>query len=149
MPVVYGYFLKRCGGDHDLAVDLAQDSFLSALRTVRRSGEPIAAPMPWIVTIARRRFVDYVRRSNVRRRHAPRPQAIAVEAATTASEVRIISALSGLSPTQRLAVTLYHVDGLPVATVAATIGKSVRATESLLARGRSALRRAFEEAQDV
>jgi RNA polymerase sigma-70 factor (ECF subfamily) len=44
---------------------------------------------------------------------------------------------------------LRYVDDLSVAEVARLLGKSVRATESLLARARTALRAAYEEQCDA
>ncbi|HEY6627626.1 MAG TPA: RNA polymerase sigma factor, partial [Acidimicrobiia bacterium] len=59
LPVVYGYFFKRVGGSA-VAADLTQETFVSAVRTLRR-GANVEAPMPWVVSIARRRLVDHFR----------------------------------------------------------------------------------------
>lgn len=52
--------------------------------------------------------------------------------------------LAKLAPMHRAVLTLRYLDDLPVGDVAASIGKSVRATESLLARARRAFREAYE-----
>ena len=44
-----------------------------------------------------------------------------------------------------MALTLRYLDGLPVPEVAAHLGRSVHATETLLVRARAALRRVYEE----
>jgi RNA polymerase sigma-70 factor (ECF subfamily) len=49
-----------------------------------------------------------------------------------------------LNPSQRAALLLRYYDGLPVAEVAAMMGRSMTATESLLARARAAFRRIHE-----
>jgi RNA polymerase sigma-70 factor, ECF subfamily len=46
---------------------------------------------------------------------------------------------------QRAALTLRYLDGLPVAEVAACLGRSVHATETLLVRARAALRQVYRE----
>jgi RNA polymerase sigma-70 factor (ECF subfamily) len=46
---------------------------------------------------------------------------------------------------QRAALTLRYLDGLPVAEVATHLGRSLRATETLLVRARAALRRVYQE----
>jgi RNA polymerase sigma-70 factor (ECF subfamily) len=51
------------------------------------------------------------------------------------------AALARLSGTQRAALTLRYLDGLPVVDVAAQLGRTVHATETLLVRSRIALRR--------
>jgi RNA polymerase sigma-70 factor (ECF subfamily) len=52
--------------------------------------------------------------------------------------------LIGVAP-QRAALTLRYLDGLPVADVAAHLGRSLHATETLLARSRAALRTVYRE----
>ena len=53
--------------------------------------------------------------------------------------------LRSLSAPQRAALTLRYLDGLPVADVAAHLGRSLHATETLLARSRAALRTVYRE----
>jgi DNA-directed RNA polymerase specialized sigma24 family protein len=48
-----------------------------------------------------------------------------------------------------LVLILRYVDDLAVAAVAKEIGKSVRATEPMLARARAALSAAYDEVPDV
>jgi RNA polymerase sigma-70 factor (ECF subfamily) len=50
---------------------------------------------------------------------------------------------------QRAALVLRHLDGYSVPEVAAALGRSVEATESLLARGRRHFRRAYTGADDA
>lgn len=145
LPVVYGYFLNRCGGRVDVAQDLTQETFMSAVRSMQQ-GEPIAAPLPWIVSIARRRLVDHYRRqSRERGPRTPDERRNPSVETTTAAEARVIAALDSVSPTHRAAIVLRYVDDLPVREVAEVLGKSERATESLLVRARHALLDAYDE----
>jgi len=57
------------------------------------------------------------------------------------------AALSRLPAQQRAALVLRYLDGLPVAEVAAHLGRSLHATETLLARSRAALRRVYREGE--
>jgi len=52
--------------------------------------------------------------------------------------------MARLNPSQRSALVLRYYDGLPVAQVAEIIGRSVAATENLLARSRRAFRALYE-----
>jgi RNA polymerase sigma-70 factor (ECF subfamily) len=63
------------------------------------------------------------------------------------SEERTLRALDAVPAAQRAALALHYLDCLPVEQVARELGKSVHATESLLARGRSSFRRYYLEAQ--
>lgn len=151
LPVVYGYFLRRCGGRKHVAEDLTQETFLSAIRSLDRSPE-IDAPLPWLVSIARRRLVDYYRRQRRRRERGPsllyHDNLLSDESSslTTLVEARLITALDGVPKDQRLALILRYVDGLPVAEVARLLDRSQSATESLIRRGRKSLQEAYEEA---
>jgi RNA polymerase sigma factor (sigma-70 family) len=63
LPTVYGYFMRRVGGDVPLAEDLTQEAFLSAVRSLPATVE---SPEAWMVTVARRRFVDHLRPEGAR-----------------------------------------------------------------------------------
>lgn len=148
LPTVYGYLLRRCGGRRDVAQDLTQETFLSAVRELR-SGVIVRAPLSWLMTIARRRLVDHYRRQQVRRRvDLPvEPGSIPGWGATRA-EARLVSAMETMPTDQRVALVLRYVDDLSVADVAALIGRTVAATESLLARARRSLAERYEEVSD-
>ena len=65
-----------------------------------------------------------------------------------ATHQRAVAALAAVASAQREVLVLRYLDGLPVAEVAAAVGRSVAAVESLLARGRASFRRAYAEAGD-
>jgi RNA polymerase sigma-70 factor (ECF subfamily) len=148
LPVVYGYFFRRVGGSVELAADLTQETFVTAVRTLQR-GSSVEAPLPWVVSIARRRLVDHIRSKpgSAPTEHRSLPKR--PDETTSSSEARLIAALESLSTTHRLALILRYVDDLPVADVAKEIGKSVRATESILTRARTALGAAYDGMPDV
>ena len=147
LPEVYGFVLARCG-DPALAEDLTADTFMSAVSAVRSGAiDPITTG--WLVVVARRRLVDHWRRQEVEQRHLHLLPDVGDDVADPWSDDldpgNARTALAGLPPQHRAVLTLKYVDGLPVAEVAALMGRSVHATEGLLQRGRAALRRAYEE----
>lgn len=146
LPAVYGYFFNRCGGRRDVAADLTQETFTTALVSLT-NGAVVDAPLPWIVTVARRRLVDHIRRRE------PEPTRGVTEHAdevwvgpgwTSDTEVRLVEALGRLDDDHRLVLALRYVDDLSVGEVAELMERSVRATESLLVRARAALTEHFE-----
>lgn len=141
LPRVYGYLVLRCGSV-TVAEDLAQETFVAAVVQLRK-GTIVDAPMPWIFGIARHKLIDHYRRVERRGTEA----AIADELASPVddSDGRAFDALSVVPPMQRLALFLRHVDGLSVPEIADSLGRSVEAVESLLARGRVGFRRAYLE----
>jgi RNA polymerase sigma-70 factor (ECF subfamily) len=151
MPRVYSYFLHRCGGGRFTAEELTQETFLAAVAELKRGAE-VDSPIAWVFGIARHKLLDHYRREErdaarfVAPRDAVDPVASSVE---NDARQRALAALRSVPPTQRVALVLRHLDGYSVPEVAAALGRSVEATESLLARGRRHFRRAYTGADDA
>lgn len=142
LPRIYGYFLHRCGGGASTAEELTQETFVAAVTELRK-GRHVDAPLPWLYGIARHKLLDHYRREG-RRREAPGPvDDVAVEVGDERS--RVLVALGALPETQRAALVLRHLEGLSVPELAAVLGRSIEAAESLLARGRVQFKRAYLE----
>jgi RNA polymerase sigma-70 factor (ECF subfamily) len=123
------------------AEDAAQQTFLSAYRALLAGQEP-RDPSAWLGTIARNEC-----RSRARARHAE-PLTLVQEPAGDElhrdvgrrEEIQALcAALTELPPQQRDAVVLREFYGLSYAEVAAALGLSGAAVESLLFRGRKRL----------
>ncbi len=150
LPVVYGYLLSRCGSA-SLAEDLAAETFMAAVSAARQPGAP-EITVAWLVGVARHKLADHWRRSA----REERSQAVAVQPGDAVDDPwdewldaeAAYAALRRLPPYQRAALTLRYLDGLPVADVAAHLGRSVRATETLLVRSRAALRLVYQGADE-
>jgi RNA polymerase sigma-70 factor (ECF subfamily) len=145
LPHVYGYLLPRCGSVA-LAEDIAAETFVAAVHGLERGAAPVPT-VPWLIGIARHKLVDHWRRSEREQRsltptvgdeaHDPWPEVTRVDA--------VHAVLARLSAAHRAALVLRYVDGLSVAEVAQCVGRSLHATETLLVRARSALRRIYLE----
>lgn len=148
MPRVYAYLLSRTAGDGALAEELTQQVFVDALAALPRY-EGSAESVTWLITIAQRRLVDHWRRlGRVQRRHealslARRNEDLTAWQATESGSL-VRDSLDSLPGDQRIALILFHVDGLPVRAIARLMRRSEGATESLLRRARVGLRREFE-----
>ena len=149
LPQVYGYLLPRCGSAA-VAEDLTAETFMAAVAATRQRGGP-EVTVAWLVGVARHKLVDHWRRAARERR--------SLAEAGQAGEVvddpwtdwldadAAHAALSRLPAQQRAALMLRYLDGLPVAEVAGHLGRSLHATETLLARSRAALRRVYREGE--
>lgn len=154
LPQVYGFLLRRCG--EDVAEDLTQEVYVDLARRARRGDDLAGLTTGWLISVAKSRLIDHLRAEQRRERKlslawsaaGPEEREGVVEAvgenraALGASTER---ALAALSTAERCALVLHHLDGMSVTEVAASVGRSVRATESLLARARRKFRAAFEE----
>ena len=150
LPHVYGYLLPRCGSV-SLAEDLTAETFTAAVAATRKPDGP-ELTVAWLVGVARHKLVDHWRRSE-------REERTAVLAAQPGDALddpwddwldtdAAHAALRRLNAYQRAALTLRYLDGLPVADVAAHLGRTLAATETLLARARAALRGVYKEERD-
>ena len=152
MPAIYRYFFQRCGWQSSTAEDLTQETFLAAAAEIR-SRRDVRQPDRWIYGIARHRLIDHFRRREREQRRlelaweAERVSEQEIEGLELSRE-RALAALEAVPTSQRAALTLRYLDGLAVPEVASAIGRSVRATESLLVRGRESFRRKYLEAPD-
>jgi RNA polymerase sigma-70 factor (ECF subfamily) len=150
VPHVYGYLVRRVG-DRSVAEDLTSETFMAGVAAWRRGSAELSTG--WFVTVARNKLVDHWRR----REREERSLRMVQDASDDRVEpwdaqldaVVAHDVLATLAPQQRLALTLRYLDGLPVVQVAATLGRTLHATEALLVRSRAAFRRAYEEGADA
>jgi RNA polymerase sigma-70 factor (ECF subfamily) len=151
LPSVYGYALCRCG-TQAAAEDVTQQVFMAAVVEIG-GGRVVERPLSWIRGIARHKVLDHHRRQQ----REERVLRVVWEASPVDDELmfwdddtsaeRALAALASLPASQRAAIVLRHVDGLSVSEVAAQIGRSVRATESLLVRGRENFKGLYADAR--
>ena len=147
LPRVYRYLAARCAGDEALAEELTQQTFVEAIRQ-RHRFDGRSDVVTWMCAIGRNKLLDHFRRRgrDVKRQErliSDLPQA--TDAPWRAAETReaVEMAMAQIPTDQRLALLFRYLDGLSVREVAGAMGRSEKATESLLARGREGFRRAF------
>ncbi len=145
---LFRFVHRRCGADDALAEDICQEVFLGAARRVSDGG---VAPGPgWLFETARSRLIDHWRRQSARERQFRllRGGASVVAREFTddfASGDRLASALATMPANYQAGLVLKYLDGHSTAEVAEIIGRTAKATESMLARARHALRDAYAE----
>ena len=147
LPTVYGYLLRLAGGDRGLAEDLTQDTWLALVQSLRR-GRAECADVRWLLAVARNRYIDHVRRVERGRRKLALivgDRSVTHEPDVPPSRAQVLADVEGLEPHQRMVLMMRYVDGLGVPEIAGVIGRSVTATNSLLARARHKLREIREQ----
>ena len=143
--------------DPAAAEDLAAETWLHVVRGLRRFDGDELAWRAWVLTIARRRGVDDVRRK-VRHPTSPLPwphgdddgRAVADDTADvvlgTLDTRAALALVATLPPLQAEVIVLRVVAGLPVDTVAEIVGRSPGAVRVAAHRGLRALGRRLAEA---
>ncbi|MGC0405977.1 RNA polymerase sigma-70 factor (ECF subfamily) [Streptomyces sp. SAI-126] len=117
--------LVRFLGDIDLAEEAVQDAFTTAVRRWPETGVP-PSPAGWIITTARNRAIDRLRRESTRRaRHAEAallhaPDAPPEEGPVRDERLRLVFTCChpALAPQARVALTLRLLGGLTTAQIA-------------------------------
>lgn len=151
---VFAYLRARCGG-RAVAEDLTADTFLAAVGQIRRGGVE-EVTVAWLIGIARHKLVDEWRR-DARRPRSERldDDGAAENLAGPGDDVwdaiidqhLVGDVMAELGPHHRSALALRYFDGLPVPEVAAHLGRTVEATETLLVRARRRFRTAYDRQQ--
>lgn len=144
---VYHYLRGRCGSIA-LTEELTSATFVQAASFLTRHPETQIST-GWLITIARNRLVDHWRRQAVVDRSLRLLEGGHVDSTepwtAVLDQTRAADVMSTLAPQFRTALTLRYLDDLSVPECAEILDKSVRATESLLARARSSFRTTYEE----
>jgi RNA polymerase sigma-70 factor (ECF subfamily) len=148
---VFSFVLRRCG-DRALAEDLTSDVFLRAVRETKRTHSTVTPA--WLTTVARNRLVDHWRATAREQRRMelawsnPEADEWADDGAPLESAV-VNLVMQALPADYQAVLSLRYLDDMAVPAVAEVLGRSVHATESLLARARRAFRTNYVEQCDV
>jgi len=152
--LLFAFISARMGGAREEVEEVWQETWLAALRAIG-SYEGRSRFSTWLAAIARNKIADRIRR---RERDADPfsvvpPEALAAVAdgrplpeevaACDATRAHVIETLAALPEDYRAALVARYADGRGVEDVAAILGRTYKATESLLARAREAFRAAF------
>jgi RNA polymerase sigma-70 factor (ECF subfamily) len=149
---VYGYVLGHVSGQRELAEEITQQTFTDAIRGYR-GFDGRSDSVTWLCSIARHKLADHWRRleRDERRRlrliSGPADDRDTGMWQTADQRDRVMSALERLPATQRAALLLHYVDGMSVREIGKELGKSEKAIESILSRGRAGFRNVY--GQDI
>ena len=139
----------RTTGEHALAEDIGQETFLRVWRSAKRY-KPTAQFTTWLYRIVVNLCLDAFKRRKPVTGDVPdgadtgaAQQGTAVEERERATAVQ--QAIAALPDRQRVAVVLHRFSGLTVRSIAETTGWSESAVESLLVRAYAALRQSLRE----
>jgi RNA polymerase sigma-70 factor (ECF subfamily) len=149
--LVFAFIYHQLNGARSDAEEVWQDTFVAAVRAMPgyRGQSRLSS---WLCGIARRKVADHWRRHNGAggRALAVPPENLAelMDRGPLADELlsqnatraRVVAALAELPADYREALVARYADGCPVEEVARRLGRSYKATESLLSRAKAALR---------
>ena len=150
---VYGFVFHLVGGNRAVAEDLSQETWLEAVDGIDQCDATRGSFRNWLFGIARKRVALYYRRRMPVGNAAPQgalfeqtaeladtsilPENV-LEQVERTSVVR--AAMLALPDDYRKALIWKYTDGLSVDTIAARMGRTAKAVESLLSRARHEMR---------
>jgi RNA polymerase sigma-70 factor, ECF subfamily len=151
VSVSFTFIAHLVGGDRELAEELHQETWLTAMSAIEQFAPGRGEFRGWLFGIAKKRVAMHCRRANGRAEHLTeegRDQAAATEGELLPLDVvegversdAVRAALSELDADARQILVNKYVDSLSVAEIAERIGKSPKAVESMLTRARGRLR---------
>lgn len=135
----------RCAGLRSLADDILQETWLTAVRSLRRFDPHAGSFDAWLRGIASNVIRNHLR-SRRRSKQVPLTEDRAARDDGRAIEraEQIARTLDALPDHYEAILRAKYLDGSSVAEIAATRGESEKAIESLLTRARAAFRQEFD-----
>jgi RNA polymerase sigma-70 factor, ECF subfamily len=154
---LFAFICHHMSSNRQETEEIWQETWLAALHSLAGfKGE--SRLFSWLCGIARHKMADYFRRRNRQPillfadvepqalsallAHEPLPEEAALRKAVS---IRLVEVLGELPAEYRLALTARYGDERSTGEVAEVLGKSYKATESLLSRARVAFRRLIEQ----
>jgi RNA polymerase sigma-70 factor, ECF subfamily len=144
---LYAYLLWRCAGLRDRADEIAQETWLTAVRRLS-SFDPTAGSFAgWLRGIAANLLRNHFRRDTRRHGRRGEPERTAdsadVEMQRREQAEAIARALARLPEHYESVLRAKYLDGQSMADIAQFRSESIKAVESLLTRARDAFRAAY------
>jgi len=151
---LFAFILHHLDGSRPDAEDVWQDTLLAVVRSLP-AYQGQSRLFTWMCGIAHHKIADHCRRRGYRTEPfslidpediarimdtSPLPEELVAQKGTRA---QVVSALERLPSDYRLALVARYADEQGVEDVARLLGRSYKATESLLARARQAFQAAF------
>lgn len=150
---LFGFVVRRCDGDRDLAEDVTQDTWLRAVRAWRDDGVP-ERPLAWLCTVAARLVANHRRRKAMESLDDRASDALPAPDPTAERDRMnrrslIERALTRLPALQMRLLEAFHFERRPMAEIANTFGLTERGVEGRLRRARRRLRQIIESDPDT
>ncbi len=143
---VYRWALRYTAGDGALAEDVVQEVFIALLGHVDRLADDDDLAR-WLYRVTANRCLSILRRRQVRQaflralRLAPPPRTeLEPRLAARETLARVFETMNALPPTERVAFTMLHVDGLRQTDIANALGFSKGYVSKLIQRATDRIR---------
>jgi RNA polymerase sigma-70 factor, ECF subfamily len=141
------YVLWRCGSLRDLADDVLQETWLTAVKRIRHFDPSVGPFQAWLCGIAGNVLRNQLR---TRRRKTDRQNSLPIDlgkadplSTDRDRAERVAEALAALPERSERVLRMKYLDRMSVAEIATDCGETEKAIESLLSRARAAFREVY------
>lgn len=150
--LLFAYLLRRLDNDRDVAIDIWQETWLVAVEKISDFKSDCTV-FTWLCAIANNKISDYFRLKEKHRKFDTVMKLTIdidydeVDVVNEDVQETVIKVLADLSDEHRYLLMARYFENKSVDEISLQIGKSYKATESLLTRSRNAFRKKFKQNQ--
>jgi RNA polymerase sigma-70 factor, ECF subfamily len=150
--LLFAYLLRRLDNDRDVATDIWQETWLVAVEKISDFKSDCTV-FTWLCAIANNKISDYFRLQEKHRKFDTEMKLTIdidydeVDVVNEDVQETVIKVLADLSDEHRYLLMARYFENKSVDEISLQIGKSYKATESLLTRSRNAFRKKFKQNQ--
>jgi RNA polymerase sigma-70 factor (ECF subfamily) len=144
---VYNLLLSRCLGNRDIAMDVVQDTFLTAIKSFHKVKSP-GHLEAWLITIAKNKLVDHFRKAGRDKKYIEKLAEKESEPADVLEELHekeqvslLYMAMEKIKPLYKDLLRMRCWQGLKVKEIAGKTGKTPKAVENMLFRAKESLKK--------
>jgi len=148
-------YLHRLVGDREVALDLAQDTFVQVYKEIGKTSEDLSVDA-WIYRIATNYGLRYLNRKHLKQfvRLGSREnfdESLAVAGPEDQTETRILvhQALGKMKPKDAAVLQLHYGNGFTYEEIGQVVGMSSEAVRKRVVRGVEKFRKVYEEKQST
>ncbi len=150
--LLFAYVLRRIDNNRDVATDIWQETWLVAVEKISDFKSDCTV-FTWLCAIANNKISDYFRLKEKHRKFDTEMKLTIdidydeVDVVNEDVQETVIKVLADLSDEHRYLLMARYFENKSVDEISLQIGKSYKATESLLTRSRNAFRKKFKQNQ--
>ncbi len=143
--------------DREGTEDVVSETFLAAIRTIRRFDPQCGTVSGWLRGIARNKLRDHFRRAGRAVNREPAEPSAAADTDSAGPDSSLITAettdavirtLDALNDEERLALEWKYIESLSVREIAERLGRTEKAVEAILYRARISFRTIYARQQN-
>ena len=144
---VFNLLLSRSFGNRDIAMDIMQETFLTAIGSFHKVKSP-GHLEAWLITIAKNKLIDHFRKTGREKKYLEKiayREAGTVDMSEELHEKEqaalLYMAMEKLKPHYKEALTMFCWENMKVKEIAEKTGRTPKAVENILFRAKNSLKK--------